>query len=263
MVRVIEVKAKRALTPSGIYGVDYSLNPYVGCQHACVYCYVPYSYRAITPAEWGKVVKAKVNLAPLLGRELKSIAPCKVLIGSITDPYQPLEARLGLTKACLEILRRADADVVVLTKSSLLKRDLDALGSLRNCEVGVTVTTLKAYQWLEPNSPPPSERLSAIREASTVGLDTFVFLGPLIPTIVDLELDLILDAVVEAGCRRVVVDKLRLRPGMVQALIKSLSFLKNPLPVIEKAKSPEYYEELKAKIFAHAKDRGIEAVFCY
>lgn len=263
MVKVVEVRARRALTPSSIYGIDYSLNPYIGCQHACVYCYVPYSYRYIPPPEWGKVVKAKVNLALLLSREVESLSSCKILVGSVTDPYQPLEARLGLTRACLEVLERADADVVLLTKSGLLRRDLRILSSLKSCEVGVTVTTLKAHQWLEPNSPPPSERLNAIREASMIGLETFLFLGPLIPSVSDVELTSILDAAVEAGCGRVVVDKLRLRPGMEESLAKSLQFLANPLLAIEKARSSRYYERLKDVISAYARERGIEVSFCY
>lgn len=262
-MRIVEARARRALTPSGIYGVDYSLNPYIGCQHACVYCYVPYSYGRIPPSEWGSVVKAKVNLPRLLNKEARSLPPCRVLVGSVTDPYQPLEARLGLTRACLEALKEADADVVLMTKSSLFRRDLRILTSLKSCEVGVTVTTLRAHRWLEPNSPPPSERLSAIREASEAGLTTFLFLGPLVPLVSDLELAEILDAAVEAGCSRVVVDKLRLRPGMEEALARSLSFLSNPLLAIEMAKNRRYYEELRRRIFAYANERGIEVSFCY
>jgi len=263
MVRVVEVRVRRALTPSGIYSVDYSLNPYVGCQHACRYCYVPYTYPFTSPLEWGGLVKVKANLPRLLPRELKRAGPCRVLMSSVTDPYQPIEAQLSLARACLEALRGLDVELVVLTKSSLVRRDLDVMKRLRSCEVGVTVTTLRAHRLLEPASSSPLERLKAVEEASRNGLDTFLFLGPMIPRLIEAELDQILNLAVKAGCSRVVVDKLRLRPGMEAPLVEALSPLMDPSLAMKEAKRPSYYEGLKPKIAALAEDRGLEVEFCY
>ena len=263
MVEVVEVKARRALTPSGIYSVDYSLNPYVGCQHACRYCYVPFTYGFQDPSTWGRVVKVKVNLPRLLSREVKELGCFKVLVSSVTDPYQPLEARLGLTRACLEVLKDSGAEVVLLTKSDLFTRDLDVLASLRACEVGVTVTTLRAHGWLEPYSPPPRRRLEALKEASRRGLDTFLFLGPLIPELADLELPQLLDAAVEAGCSRVVVDKLRLRPGLEDRLASALSSFTKSRWALKAARQRGYYEELRGRLVKLAEERGLEVEFCY
>jgi DNA repair photolyase len=263
VLRLVEVKARRALTASGIYGVDFSLNPYIGCQHACAYCYVPYTYRFQEPSAWGREVKVKVNLPRLLRREAASLGSVRVLVSSITDPYQPLEARLCVTRACLEALKGSEVEVVILTKSDLFKRDLDVLKSMRRCELGVTVTTLKAPQLLEPGSPPPMRRVEALKEASREGFETFLFLGPLMPRLVDDELAQLLDLAVNAGCSRVVVDKLRLRPRMEERLAPALSHFMDPSLAFRLAQRRTYYEELKGRVLELAEERGLEADFCY
>lgn len=263
-LKVREVKVHRALSPSGIYGVDFSLNPYVGCQHACVYCYVPFTYPSILRGrKWGAFVDVKVNVPRLVRREVKALRDASILVSSITDPYQPLEARYGLTRACLEAMQGSGVHVVLLTKSSLFRRDLDLLQGLKSCEVGITVTTLNLSKIVEPFSPPPHERFKAIKEASEVGLETFLFLGPLLPAVVEQELKEILDSAVEHGCGRVVVDKFRLRPRMKEKLSEVLSVLDDQDTFLSKVGQVGYFEGLKKEISMLCSERGLEVVFCY
>ncbi|MEM4700081.1 MAG: radical SAM protein [Candidatus Nezhaarchaeales archaeon] len=217
-----EVRCRSALSKSGIYGVDYSLNPYFGCEHACVYCYVPRMMPGrLRGRAWGEFVEVKANVAEVLARELRRAGRGVVLVSSVTDPYQPVERRYELTRRCVELLSSSRLEVTVLTKSALFKRDLDSMDR-RRFEVGVTVTTIRAHRELEPLSDPPAARLEALREASREGLRTFLFLGPLIPGVVDGEVEEIIEMAYSAGAGRVVVDRLNARGDVVQSVAKAL-----------------------------------------
>jgi len=220
---ITEVHCKSALSKSGIYGVDYSLNPYFGCEHSCVYCYVPRMMPGrLRGRSWGEFVEVKVNIPRILASELRRVSRGRVLVSSITDPYQPIERSYELTRRCVELLASKGFEVTILTKSSLFERDLDLMDKER-FEVGVTVTTIRAYRELEPFSDPPLRRLEALREASQEGLRTFVFLGPLIPGVVDEELDEILELAHNAGAGYVIVDKLNAKGDVVKSVAKALS----------------------------------------
>ena len=121
---VRKIEAKTALSPSNLPGLDLTLNPYRGCEHNCVYCYAPYLFR-MARDEWSKV-GAKLDLPRLIAKEaLKK--PGVIGLSTATDPYQPIEAELGLTRRCLQELVKAKAKVSVLTKSDLVLRDVDLL----------------------------------------------------------------------------------------------------------------------------------------
>jgi len=170
---------------------------------------------------WGSFVEVKVNIPKVLASELRRVSRGRVLVSSITDPYQPIEKLYELTRSCLKLLASRGLEVTVLTKSSLFKRDLDLMDEER-FEVGVTVTTVKAYRELEPLSDPPLRRLEALKEASEEGLRTFVFLGPLIPGVVDEELDEILELAYNAGASYVIVDKLNTKGDVIESIARAL-----------------------------------------
>jgi len=261
-VEVREVRARRALSRSGIYGVDYSLNPFIGCQHACPYCYVPHLYPGLLRGRrWGAFVDVKVNLPRLLRSEARG--GLTVLLSSITDPYQPVEVRYMVTRRSVEVLVERSAGIVVLTKSPLLKRDLDLLSRSASCEVGVTVTTLRLHRELEPRAPSPYDRLEALREAREAGLKTFLFLGPLIPGVVERELRDILAEARECGCGRVVVDRLRAHsPSIVSSIYERLpGELASTFRA--RATSRAYYESLKPLISRLCRGLGLHVDFCY
>jgi DNA repair photolyase len=132
---------------------------------------------------WGAFVDIKVNGPEVLQRQLKKISKGYVMLSSVTDPYQPLEKKYGLTRRCLEILLRHQFSVGILTKSPLVLRDLDLIGQFDDIEVGMTVTTdddgIKKI--FEPETPPVEARIQALKEIHDQGIRTYAFIGPLLP----------------------------------------------------------------------------------
>ncbi len=183
-VVVREVYCKSILTRSRIQGIDYAVNPYVGCAHGCRYCYAEFMRRLTDHQEgWGTFVDVRVNAPQQLAREVVRARPGGVSLSTVTDPYQPLEARYRLTRACLEVLAQAPFRVSILTKSPLVTRDLDVLCSLRGCEVGLTITTddERMRQLFEPHAPSIAARLQALCRLKSAGLHTYAFVGPALP----------------------------------------------------------------------------------
>ncbi|GAB4390587.1 MAG: radical SAM protein [Thermodesulfovibrionales bacterium] len=176
--------ARTALSRTGIPGEDYCLNPYVGCAHACRYCYATFMKRYTGhPEAWGAFVDIKENFAEVLGRELGKAKRGRVMVSSVTDPYQPVEARERLTRRCLEALLEHGFPVDVLTKSPLVVRDMDLLGRFEDAEVGITITTDddRVRKAFEPHAPPIGARLRALARLREGGIRTYVFIGPLLP----------------------------------------------------------------------------------
>lgn len=183
---VIEIKAKSALVRSKIPGVDYVINPYLGCGHGCRYCYAvfmrKYSHHPRSP--WGSFVEVKTNIAEVLNSELqRKRRPGKALLSSVCDPYQPLENRFQLTRACLEVLQKWGWGIGILTRSPLVTRDLDILSTTPGVSVGFSIPTDNddIRKILEPNSPPIGARLSALKKLHKAGTFTWVFIAPILP----------------------------------------------------------------------------------
>ena len=129
-----EVICKTALSKSNLPGLDYSLNPYRGCQHNCAYCYVPNVLR-IKRSNWGNFVYIKKNIPTVLSKELRNKKQGVVALSTVTDPYQPIEKKFKLTRYCLEQLLKIDFPVCLQTKSSLISRDLDIISKFSNAEI--------------------------------------------------------------------------------------------------------------------------------
>ena len=137
-----EIRAKSILTKSGIPGIDYCINPYVGCAHGCRYCYATFMKRYTGHTEaWGSFVDVKINAPEILQRQLKRAKRGRILISSVTDAYQPIESKYKLTRQCLEILLQSQLPVDILTKSPLVLRDMDLIKKFKDIEVGITITT--------------------------------------------------------------------------------------------------------------------------
>jgi len=211
-----EIKCKSVLSKSGITGVDYAINPYVGCAHGCVYCYAVFMKRFTGhKEEWGTFVDIKVNAPDVLTRQLKRAKPGNISFGTVTDAYQPLEREYGITRACLEALLEHPLPVSILTKSALVLRDLDLIKKLKDVQVAFTITTLdeEVRRRFEPGASPVAARLDALRAFSEAGIPTWAFCGPLLPGITDDEtsLDTLFAQLKRAGVGYVLVDSLNLR----------------------------------------------------
>ena len=225
---VERVEARSVLTRSRVPGMDYAINPYFGCGFGCSYCYAIFMcrYQDRDPSTWGSFVRAKVNAPELLGRELrrKGRRDASIFLSSVTDPYQPAEASLGLTRACLEQLVRAGhrGRVMVMTKSPRVTRDLDLLEQL-DADIGLSVAPLddEMGPFLEPDTPSLASRLDALAELARAGMRTYAFVGPLFP---HLERDpdalhrLFAD-VRDAGTEEVFVAWFNLRPDARRRLL--------------------------------------------
>lgn len=188
---VKEIQAKSILTRSDIPGADFCVNPYVGCTHACKYCYARFMTKYTGHDEpWGEFVDVKVNAAEALRRQLQRRRKKggSVLIGTVTDAYQPLERELGLTRAVLAALAGAGLDVTILTKSDLVARDVETLRELDSCAVEMTITSLDddVRAAFEPGAPSPARRLEALRLLRDNGVRTSVSVGPVLPAFTNL-----------------------------------------------------------------------------
>ncbi|WP_297501751.1 radical SAM protein, partial [Thermococcus sp.] len=181
-VRVVERKAKGIYTRSRIPGVDWSLNQYVGCAFACKYCYARFLTRWKDYGEWGSWVEVKTN-APDLAR--KRVAG-KIVMSTVSDPYQPLEAELRLTRRVLRYMDKRN-ELIILTKSPLITRDIDLFKLFRSIEVGLTIKgfTGRAKRLFEPLTPIHEARVNALRELKEAGLRTYAFVSPIIPGVTD------------------------------------------------------------------------------
>ena len=216
-------RARAALTPSGLSGFDWALNPYVGCAHRCAYCYAP-SVLGMERDTWGLSVEARQNIPVLLSRELRRKERGVVGISTVTDPYQPAERRYQITRNCLELLSRHDWPVCVLTKSDLVVRDMDVLEGFSDCEVGLTITTLDEHQrrLMEPGAPPIPRRLAAMRILAEAGIRTYAFVGPVYPTATLNELRNLVRQVHDAGGRYILVDRMNLKSGVWRSITRAL-----------------------------------------
>jgi len=178
------IKVKNALSRSGIYGVQYCLNPYRGCQHACKYCYAELIVRKTGKNDrWGSYVDIKDNFPEILEREVQRGRKGVVMVSSVTDPYQPVEAKTFLTRKSLQILADNNFPVYILTKSPLVLRDIDIFRKFEECEVGITITTDNEHvrKILEPFAPSVESRILAVKRLKKEGVKTSVFIGPILP----------------------------------------------------------------------------------
>lgn len=192
---VKEIQAKSIISKSGLPESDYAVNPYVGCLHDCTYCYARFMSRFTGHAGelWGSFVDVKVNAPELMEADLKRISSGEtILLSSVTDAYQPLEQWYGLTRRILEtVTTRPLSDqprISILTKSDLVLRDVDILTRLRDCNVGLSFSTTDddIRRIFEPYSVSVKRRVAALKELKTRGIETYVFLGPILPEISNL-----------------------------------------------------------------------------
>ena len=160
-LQVKEIIVPRYITPCRIMGYDYTINPYIGCPHRCVYCYAEFMKRANPGAPWGSFLDVKVQSRPCRPVRLQGK---KVFLSSVTDCYNAWEEKYALTRRLLQQLARAGAEVTVLTKSPLVTRDIDVFQTLPGVTVGLSIGSLnpQLIKATEPDAPPVSERLHAL-----------------------------------------------------------------------------------------------------
>jgi DNA repair photolyase len=222
-VRLVECSS--ALSESRLYDLDYALNPYKGCMHGCLYCYAPDVVKAAEG--WGSWVEARTNISRLLKKEIAGIGKAKIGLATVTDPYQPAEERLELTRACSEVIAQSEAARMLMTKSILAKRDFDVLRKVKQLEFCVTITTLdeEIAKILEPGAPGPGERLKLLTDASIEGFKTCAMVSPCLAPSKEAESNLVemIGKLDRAGCSVITLDRLRLRPTGLKNIAKLMA----------------------------------------
>jgi DNA repair photolyase len=203
---------------------DVSLNPYRGCEHGCAYCYARPTHEFLgysAGLDFESRILVKREAAQLLEAELAKPGwePKPLAISGVTDPYQPLEKELGITRQCLEVLVRCRNPVMIITKNAGVLRDIDLLSELAkwDCvQVTLSVTTLDSElaRKMEPRTSSPRQRLDAVQKLNNAGVPAGVMVGPVILGLNDTELPAIIQAAHDAGARWVHYVPLRL-PGAV------------------------------------------------
>lgn len=191
---------------------DWTLNPYRGCEHGCIYCFArPYhEYLGFSCGlDFETKLIAKPDAAALLRRELSSRRwkPETIVMSAITDIYQPIEHKLQIARQCLEVLAECHQPVTTMTKSALVLRDIDLWSKLAEKNAGsvtITIVTLDAdlARTLEPRASAPSARLRAIQQLSAAGIPVNINIAPVIPGLTDSEMPAIIEAAAAAGARR-------------------------------------------------------------
>jgi DNA repair photolyase len=201
-------------------GFEFTLNPYRGCEHGCIYCYARPTHEYLgfsSGLDFETRIMVKEDAPRLLREELSSPRwqPTPIGLSGVTDCYQPIERRLKLTRGCLEVLAQFRNPVSIVTKNLLVTRDTDLLSELAGCgaaQVCISLTTLDPdlRAVMEPRTSPPAARLAAIRMLSSAGIPVGVLVGPTIPGLTDHEMPGILEAAAHAGARFAGYEMLRL-----------------------------------------------------
>jgi DNA repair photolyase len=210
-------------------GFDVSVNPYRGCEHGCIYCYArpTHEYLGFSAGlDFETRILVKENAPDLLRRELESPRwrPQVISLSGVTDCYQPVERRLGLTRRCLEVLARCRNPATVITKNQLVTRDLDLLRDLARHHAIAVFLSMPTHdpalrRILEPRTAPPSARLAAVSALADAGVPVGVLVAPVIPGLTDPEIPAILAAAAAAGAQFAASQMLRL-PGAVAPLFE-------------------------------------------
>lgn len=213
-------------------GFDFSINPYRGCEHGCSYCFARpfHEYLGFSAGlDFETKLMVKTSAAALLREELgsRSWVPQPIALSGVTDCYQPIERKFRITRACLEVMLECRNPVTVITKNSLVTRDIDILGELaaRNLVfVHLSITSLdrKLQRVMEPRASTPENRLKAVEALSKAGIPVGVMIAPIVPGLTDSEVPQIMKAVADAGARSVGYVMLRLPHGVKEIFARWL-----------------------------------------
>lgn len=226
-------------------GFEWSVNPYRGCEHGCIYCYARPGHEMLgwsCGLDFETKIVAKHDAAALLRPALlhKKWMGQTIVMSGVTDPYQPIEAKLRITRSCLEIMAELRQPVGLITKSRLILRDIDLLSELARhnaARVSVSLTTLdkKVAMKMEPRASSPTDKLAAISGLAKAGVPVNVMTAPIVPGLTEHELPALLKAAAEAGATSAGYVLLRL-PYQVKALF--MDWLAREFP--EKAAKVEH-----------------------
>ncbi len=267
MMIIREIYSKGILTKSHIPDVDLVVNPYVGCEHGCIYCYAEFMKRFTNHHEpWGSFLDIKMN-SPNLVKPRGQYRNKKVFLSSVTDPYLPHERKYRLTRKILKKLVTHQPIISILTKSELVERDIELLKKFNNLEVGVSVSTINIeyMKQLEPRASTPIRRFDALKKCKEAGLKTYVFISPIFPYITEVEK--IMKMTVDFT-DYFMFENLNIRPTNRK---KIFDFIKKNRPELQKEykiiynklQDNSYWDLLSFQIEKFSKKFNIECINCF
>lgn len=264
-MQVKEIRCGSILNPSKLPGIDYCINPYTGCSHACNYCYADFmakhAYKSTD--DWGKFVNVKINAVEVLEKQIGKARKGLVYLSSVTDPYQPIEKGYKLTRELLRILLRYDFPVSIQTKSELVLRDMDLIKKFKDIRVGFTITGDDSLARFEPGASPASKRISALQELHKNGIKTYVFIGPVLPYLTR-PLDIIKET--SGFTDYYLIDKLNLKRNTWFKMQRFLlEYNRELIPKWRLAlrRGSDYYRKIKQDVTEYCKKENIDCTFCY
>lgn len=266
MLKIREILCKSAIGKCGFPGGGFAINPYIGCGHGCIYCYARFIKRFTGHREkWGTFVDARMNIAEVLERQLKSDRYKKeiIFIGTVTDPYQPIENKYRLTRKILKVLVNYKNPVSILTKSSLVLKDIDLLKKLNKVDVNFTITTLdeKWKRYTEPYSSSIKQRLEAMKKLNEQGIPVFAMVGPYWPFFTDA--GLLFKELKRVGVKHIFSESFNTVGGnftAVETVLKKYypQYLKEIRQILfDKQKFHEFYSKAEEKIKELSKEYKI------
>lgn len=271
MDKIVETQAKSILVKSRLPDSDYVVNPYTGCANACAYCYASFMGRFVNKSidDWGEYVYAKTNAVEVFRKDLGRLSAAQrkasIFISSVTDPYQAAELKYRLTRGILEVLdsEKYPGEVGILTKSNIVLRDVDLFKSLPNAEVGMTITTTDdaLSRLMEARAPSASVRLDTLRKLHDQGVNTYAFIGPLLPHMKNRPelLERLFSEIASAGVEYVYVEHINLKSYIKERLWKIVE--KEPEEVraaYRDAERPNYRKELDVMVKKLMEEHGLK-----
>ena len=253
-----EIVTKDLITKSNLPASDYVINPYVGCPHACKYCYARFMKRFTGHTEeWGNFIDIKRCDKTI---SVKKLYQKSVFISSVTDCYNPFEAKYQVTRNVLKQLKKADCLITISTKSDLILRDIDILTELKNLVVAISINTLdNDFQSDMDNASSITQRITALKELHKQGIYTVLFMSPIFPYITDYKK--IIEATEEFVCEYW-FENLNLRGNYKQDILQYISEkysqYVSSYREIYNNKSMEYWKQLSADIDSYCSKKNIK-----
>lgn len=263
MKNVTICRAKVLCTPSKLPASDYVINPYIGCIHGCKYCYASFIGRFTGHMEpWGSYLEPKKYSSYKLPSKLDQSKT--ILIGSVTDAYNPAESKYCLMPPILEALKECSSHIEILTKSSLILRDIDLLKRIPDLAVGISLSNLieSDNKVIEPGASTAKERLKTLKELHRNGIKTYVFIAPYLPGITSLEsIYNACESIVDYIC----VENLNLRGNYKQSMLNIIKKL-HPnlhelwLDIYSHKKAGTYWAEVEKEVEVLKKKSNIPII---
>lgn len=262
-MKINEIEVRSVITKSNLPGIDYVINPYVGCQHSCIYCYTDFmkKFTGHIDESWGDFVDVKVNAVETIKKP--NLENKNILMSSVTDPYQPIEVKHKITKKILKKLVPFQPDLSILTKSDLVYRDIEILKQFENLKVGISLNTLdqKVSSLLEPCATSPRGRIEVLKKLHSEGIKTYLFMSPIFPGITDFKE--IVDEV--RGCAdEIFFENLNIRANNRKKIFQFIEGYNNQLTPLYRSiqENAGYWRNLKREICDYCDDNKIKFRYC-